>query len=118
MPSPFSDRLPSATPPAVRAALAEAKERLVEAYGDRLDRLVLYGSHARGDARADSDVDVIVVLRGVNDPYGEGKRLSVLRLDLSVRYGVDIAMQPYSCDEVVDPARPLMHSVAREGIAL
>jgi len=118
MPNPHLDSLPATIPPAVRAALAEAKERLAEAYGDRLDRLVLYGSHARGDARVDSDVDVLIVLREGYDPYAEGKRLSLLRLDLSVRYGVDVAMQPYSSAEVADVARPLMHSVARDGVTL
>ena len=33
-------------------------------YGDRLVRVVLYGSQARGDARPDSDIDVLVVLAG------------------------------------------------------
>jgi predicted nucleotidyltransferase len=105
-------------PPHVRAALAEAKARLVALYGDRLDRVVLYGSYARGDAREDSDVDLLVVLRGTYEPYAEGKEISAIRLALSLRHGVDVAMQPYSVTEAADPEHPLMHSVADEGVVL
>jgi predicted nucleotidyltransferase len=50
--------------PSVRHALDEVRKRLTELYGDRLVRLVLYGSQARGDAHPESDVDVLVVLKG------------------------------------------------------
>lgn len=33
-------------------------------YGERIERVVLYGSRARGDARPDSDYDVAVFLKG------------------------------------------------------
>ena len=32
-------------------------------FGTRLERTVLFGSRARGDAREDSDIDVLVVIR-------------------------------------------------------
>ncbi len=48
--------LPASTPPHVRAALAEAKARLEAIYGDRLVRIVLYGSRARGGAQSALDI--------------------------------------------------------------
>ena len=44
--------------------LGEVKSRLAEAFGDRLHGVVLYGSEARGDARQDSDIDVLMLLEG------------------------------------------------------
>lgn len=48
----------------MRTALLELKQALVQMYGERLEGIYLYGSYARGDFTQDSDVDVLVVLRG------------------------------------------------------
>jgi len=47
-----------------RAIIADIKSRLAETFGDRLTGVVLYGSRARGDAQPDSDMDLLVLLRG------------------------------------------------------
>jgi predicted nucleotidyltransferase len=44
--------------------LPRIKALLQAAFGARLRGVVLYGSAARGDLRADSDVDVLVLLAG------------------------------------------------------
>jgi predicted nucleotidyltransferase len=46
--------------------LAKFRAALAETYGDRLERVVLFGSRARGDAQPDSDYDVAVFLNGMN----------------------------------------------------
>ena len=42
----------------------QLRDRLQVLYGPRLERLVLFGSHARGDGDIDSDTDGLVVLKG------------------------------------------------------
>ena len=54
--------------------LAEATRRLVAAAQPR--KIILFGSRARGDAREDSDVDLLVVEREVGDRVAEMVRLS------------------------------------------
>ncbi|WP_412061219.1 nucleotidyltransferase domain-containing protein [Rubrivirga sp. IMCC45206] len=111
--------LPPSTPPHVRAALAEAKARLVALYGDRLDRVVLYGSRARGDARPDSDVDLLVVLRGGYEASLEIKeRLLPVALDALDTYGLHVSMQPFSAEEVADERRPFMRNATADGVEL
>ncbi|MBN1889370.1 MAG: nucleotidyltransferase domain-containing protein [Thermoflexales bacterium] len=46
-----------------QAALDAFITRLCEQYAEQLERVVLFGSKARGDADAESDLDVLVVLR-------------------------------------------------------
>ncbi len=43
-------------------AVNELKDRLAEKLGDRLRLFRLYGSKARGDARPDSDIDILIVI--------------------------------------------------------
>jgi len=45
--------------------LARFRAALATAYGSRLERVVLYVSRARSEARPDSDYDVAVFLRGM-----------------------------------------------------
>ena len=87
-------------------------------YGDRLARVILYGSYARGDARPDSDVDVLVVLRGEYEPYAEIKRMGVPLYDVALRYDLALSAQPYRVEEVADGRRPFMRNVAADGVTL
>ena len=89
-----------------------------EMYGDRLARVVLYGSQARDEAHRDNDVDVLVILRGPFNLYAEMKRLTGLQLDLFERYREDIAFQPFEEQVYEDHTHPLMMNVHAEGIEL
>ena len=53
--------------------LDEAVRRLVVAANPV--KVILFGSRARGDARPDSDVDLMVVEKDVKDAAGEAARL-------------------------------------------
>lgn len=43
-------------------ALVRFGQAVSSAYGDAVERVVLYGSRARGDARPDADYDIAVFL--------------------------------------------------------
>lgn len=60
------------------------KDRLEDAYGDRLQGVVLYGSEARGEAEPDSDIDLLVLLKG---PVQFGKDL---RTNIDVLYDLQL----------------------------
>jgi predicted nucleotidyltransferase len=60
--------------------LKRFRAALAEIYGDRIERVVLYGSRARGDAREDSDYDVAVFLKDFTDRWREVDRLIPIAL--------------------------------------
>ena len=51
--------------------LKRFRAAVTEIYGDRVARVVLFGSRARGDAEPDSDYDVAVFLRDLPDRFAE-----------------------------------------------
>jgi predicted nucleotidyltransferase len=65
---PVSERIDPAKPPEyLRTAVA----RLRAAFGENLVGVALYGSRARGEARLDSDVDLLVIARGLPTHWQE-----------------------------------------------
>lgn len=47
-----------------QAAVDEFVRRALRRYGDKIDSIILFGSVARGEAKEDSDIDILVVWKG------------------------------------------------------
>src|SRR5947199_5746242 len=76
--------------------LKRFRAKLAEVYGDRLERVVLFGSRARGDAHADSDYDIAVFLRDLADRWQEARRLSAIETDILAETGAFFHSMPYA----------------------
>jgi predicted nucleotidyltransferase len=80
---------------ASEATIREAARQLVAAAQPRA--LILFGSHARGDARPDSDLDFLVIEREATDTVAEMVRLRRelrglnVAADVIVVSGVEVA---------------------------
>jgi predicted nucleotidyltransferase len=64
--------------------IARFRAALDSAFGQRIERVVSYGSRARGDAGSDSDYDVAVFLREMNDRWPEIKRLADIGTEILI----------------------------------
>ncbi|MGQ0443598.1 MAG: nucleotidyltransferase domain-containing protein [Beijerinckiaceae bacterium] len=89
---------------------------VTEMYGDRVARVVLFGSCARGDAQPDSDYDVAVFLRDMPDRFAEMYRLADVSTAILYDTGEVVNAMPYPADAYNDPRMPLMHEIRREGV--
>ncbi len=88
---------------------------LDELYGDRIERVVLFGSRARGDAHEASDYDIAVFPKDLTDRWREFHRLADLRTEILVDTGVFVEDRPFragGCRE----RTPLMHEIRRESV--
>jgi predicted nucleotidyltransferase len=65
----------------VEALLSTLKKRLLALLQDSLIRVVLFGSRARGDASADSDIDVAVIVKESSRDLRESIFQEVARLE-------------------------------------
>ena len=94
------------------------RDGLAAQYGDRLARVLLYGSRARGDARPESDVDVLVVLRGEVDPVAEIRATEYLVAGLSLAHDLVLSCVFLSVDEYQDEADLFLRNVRRETLPI
>ncbi len=105
--------------PEIENLAVEFKHRLIELYGSRFNKLILFGSYARGDFREDSDVDFMVVL---NDEKVAGGRevgyLSPSVSKLSLRYSKLISILPTSWFRFTDSKLPFYQEVRKDAIEI
>ncbi len=90
---------------------------LEAAYGDRLERAVLFGSRARGEERPDSDYDVAVFLKGSDGWFEEIIRLASLTTDILMETGAVISAKPFLSGRY-EQTSPVMRAIQREGQVL
>ena len=85
-------------------------------YGRRLKGLFLYGSHARGDACTDSDLDVLVVLDRITHYPSEIDLTSSAVSDLSLRYNTSISRVFVTLFEWERTATPFLVNARSEAV--
>jgi predicted nucleotidyltransferase len=101
---------------AIKPILEELRLELRQLYKGRFKRLILYGSYARGEATENSDIDVVAVIEGIENPVKELGKLSDLISRLSLKYDTLIGLYPISPGDFEERNSPLLLNVKKEGI--
>jgi len=96
--------------------LREFRSGLERLYGPRLTNVILFGSRARHQERPDSDIDLLVVLRGAVDPHEEICRISTFQAALCLEHEVVISCVFVSEEDFDTEESPLLLNVRREGV--
>ena len=99
----------------IKEILSQLRGMLSGLYGDRLLKLVVFGSRAREDGELDSDLDVMVVLEGEVRPGREIERTSEIRAALSLKHGKVVSCVFVSSRRYADEQSPLLINTQREG---
>ena len=87
-------------------------------YGPRIERLVLYGSRARGDAGPDSDYDIAVFLNDLDDLWREGRRIADIEVAVLDHTGAIVQTLPFPAGSWHDQSSPLMTQIRQDGLDL
>lgn len=101
-----------------KTALDRFVAELRALYGPRLERVVLYGSRARGDADDDSDIDVLVVLEDVTAYWEEFSRIGAIAGRVSLEHDVVLSAIPVTAEEYRAGQTPLLLNSRREGVTV
>ncbi|AUC62345.1 toxin-antitoxin system toxin component [Cyanobacterium sp. HL-69] len=102
----------------INAILVIFKQRVINIYKENLSQLILFGSRARGDAKQDSDIDILIVLKNVNQDKNKYEKMINLVSDLCLEYNFLISCVYISESQFKSEKSPLMINIHKEGIFL
>ncbi len=109
-----------AVEPKVDELFKRVEVDLKKLLGEKLKKLILFGSYSRGDYDGESDVDIIAL---VDEPHPEERyeeKLLDIIVDISIEYGVLLSLfledkMEYDKTKSVEP---LLKKVEKEGIEI
>ena len=104
------------TRPAIPEVVREARDRLRLLYGEKLRHVILYGSHARGDADEGSDIDLLIVLKELHDPEAESSSMDPIASELSLEHDTVLCFLPIAERDYLERNTPLLLNIRREGV--
>ena len=96
----------------------QIKELLRQAHGDRLQGVVLYGSEARGDADEDSDIDLLVLLKGPIRLWKDIQKTVSTLYDLQLEVIRPIHAMPVDAEAFQAGEYALYRNARKEGVFL
>ena len=87
-------------------------------YSEQVGQIILYGSQARGEAKPDSDIDLLIVLKCAFNYADEIDKTSKFIQELSLQYDTVISRAFVSERRFNQEKSPFILNVHREGIVL
>lgn len=101
--------------------LAEYVAKVRGIYEEKLAKVILYGSYARGDNTPESDIDIMILVNGGHDAARAGNdALASMTYDFDMEHDVYVEYSARSKRhfDYWRKANPFYQNVSREGIVL
>ena len=102
----------------MEAAIKEFLSKLQKLYKKQLFKVILFGSHARDTATEESDIDLLVVLKGDIQPGLEIDRMIETIDEIDLKYDTLLAVIPISKENFEQQKSPLLLNVRKEGVVI
>jgi predicted nucleotidyltransferase len=115
----MSARIADVLSPREREAINAFVERIRKQYPDRVSRIILFGSKARGDSRPESDIDILLVAD--TDHWRFRHAISDIASDVSLTHSVLIAPRVIAqarWERMRSAGYGLYQNVMRDGVSL
>ena len=98
-----------------RKAVDEFVERVLDKHSDRIDSIILFGSVARGEAKEESDIDILVIWKG--DEAEGWRAMTGLAFDVLLDEEEYISVKVLGLEDL-KAENPFIENVMREGIKI
>ncbi len=101
---------------AIKSICERVRDWLYNRYGPSIKAVILYGSHVRGEASQESDIDLLVIVDNNLDPWEVHHDLDALLFDilLETEQLVSVVVVPEEFYERY--SSPFLINVRREGV--
>jgi predicted nucleotidyltransferase len=105
--------------PKIKRLLREVEQKLKAVFHEKLDRIILYGSYARGDYGDESDIDIMVLIHD-GDLKKYDSQILRINVDYSILYDVNLSIiiEDTADFDLNSDVIPLFRNIHREGIYL
>jgi predicted nucleotidyltransferase len=102
----------------VQPILDQIKAYLRQRFGDSIESILLYGSYARGSAKPESDIDLLVLVHDSLNPAEVRQSLSDILYDILLEHDelVSVIVLPKSFYEASDSM--FLHHVRQEAVPI
>jgi len=102
----------------IKLILRKLQKGLKKIYGQQLDRIILYGSQARGDSKPDSDIDILIVLNKGFNFSEENERIDIFIADMCLEYNTLISCAFATQQHYQNYDSCFFRNVRREGLKI
>lgn len=96
--------------------VSQFKLQLQKLYGERLAKVILFGSYARGEEKETSDIDFLVVLKDKRiSTFSEIEKMNSLTYEIMLKYGKVISFVPTTEEKFNSSPNYFYRRVKQEG---
>ncbi len=103
------------------ALLAAVKEEALKLFGDKLRKLIVYGSYARDESTPESDIDIMLLIDDSDAEIRKYKyKIADIMTDLSLKYDTFISITEENYNRFYEylPALPYFRNIRDEGLEI
>lgn len=103
----------------VKTVTSEVNNELLKIFGGKIDRIILYGSYARGDFNLESDIDIMILLNCDQKEIADNRKaISRIASRVGLRNDIMVSLLARTSDdyETNMPYQPFYQNIEREGV--
>ena len=105
----------------IKNIASEVSEELVKRFGGKIERIILYGSYARGDFNLESDVDIMILLNcNQKEIMQKRKEISRIASRIGLKNDIMISLLARNSDDYENNMKhqPLYQNIEKEGMVI
>jgi predicted nucleotidyltransferase len=103
----------------MKLVTSEVNDELLKLFGDKIERIILYGSYARGDFDLESDIDIMILLNCDQKEILENRKaISQIASRVGLKNDVMVSLLARNCTEYESNMKyqPFYQNIEKEGV--